>query len=428
VTGLTAPTLVLILGFVALLALSGTFSGSETALFSLDRIQLRRFDRSASRRERLVAAVAARPERLLAGILFGNTLANVAGSSVMLAVTRRLHDRLLGLDPVSTSVVLASGIILLLGEILPKGLAVHWPTRFAPFFIPILAPILRVVAPAAGVLERVALGFLGTIGVREEPPGTGLGRRELQVLFEDIQAGKEITADEGEIAANIFDFFETRAYEIMTPRVDLVGVPVDLPREVLRDRVVEARHSRLPVYRDSLDQIVGFINTKEFLLEPGLPLDALLRPVHFVPERARLNRVLAEIQARRLNLVVVVNEYGGTAGIITKEDLVETVVGEIFDELERDQAPPLEPLEEDAWRVDGLYPLDDLAEDIAVRLPAGPVQTVAGHVAHLLGRLPRPGDLVTDGPVTYRVLSVRRHRAHRILVRVHRTPTPEEGR
>ncbi len=421
---MSAPTLVLIVGFVALLALSGTFSGSETALFSLDRIQLRRFERSASRRERLVAAVAARPERLLAGILFGNTLVNVAGSSVMLAIVRRLHDHFWGLDPVSTSVVLASGVILLLGEILPKGLAVHWPTWFAPFFIPVLAPILKILAPATGLLERAALGFLGTLG---EQPGVSLGRRELQVLFEDIQAGKEITEDEGEIAANIFEFFETRAHEIMTPRVDLAGVPVDISRAELRDRVVEARHSRLPVYRDTLDQIVGFINTKEFLLDPDLPLDALLRPVHFVPERARLHRVLADVQARRLNLVVVVNEYGGTAGLITKEDLVETVVGEIFDELEPDQAPPLEPLEDDTWRVDGLYPLDDLAGEIAVRLPPGPVQTVAGHVAHLLGRPPRPGDAVTDGPVIYRVLSVRRHRAHRILVRVRRH-RPEEGR
>ncbi len=419
-------TLILILGFGLLVALSGTFSGSETALFSLNRIELRRFERSGSRRERVVAAIAARPERLLAGILFGNTLVNVAGSSVMLAITRRLEGHLAGWDPVPASVVAATAVILLFGEILPKGIAVHWPTRVAPLLMVALAPLLKVIAPASHLLERVALGFLRGVGVREEKAGTGLGRRELQVLFEDIQAGKGITEDEGEIAANIFDFFETRAYEIMTPRVDLVGVPVALPRNELRERVLAAHHSRLPVYRDSLDQIVGFLNTKEFLLDSSLPLEDLLRPVHFVPERARLHRVLAEVQSRRLNLVVVVNEYGGTAGLITKEDLVETVVGEIFSEHEAEAVLPLERAGEDVWRVDGLYPLEDLAEEMNVPRPEGPAQTVAGHLAHLLGRPPRPGDTAEDGPLRYQVLQIRRHRAHRVQVTLRR-PEPGEG-
>ncbi len=421
---MTLEELGLSLGFGVLLILSGTFSGSETAFFSLDRLQLRRFERSASRRERAVAAVAAHPERLLAGILFGNTLVNVAGSSVMLALARRLHGRFFDWDPVGVSVAAATAFILILGEILPKGVAVHWPARVAPSAVVALDPLLRVVAPAARILERAAFGFLGALGVREEPAGTGIGRRELQVLFEDIQAGKEVTEDEGVIAANIFDFFETRAYEIMTPRVDLAGIAVDLPASELRTRVAAARHSRLPVYRDSFDQIIGFINAKDCLLDPDVPLDGLLRPVHYVPERARLHRILAEIQSRRLNLVVVVNEYGGTEGIITKEDLAEAVVGEIFDEQERDQAPPLEAAGPGEWRVDGLLPTDDLAEAVGRELPEGPAETVAGRVAHLLGRPPRPGDAVEDAVLSYRVLTVRRHRAHRLQVRLR--PEPEE--
>jgi putative hemolysin len=420
---LIPTTLALGLGFLALLVLSGTFSGSETAFFSLSRIELRRFERSSSRRERAVAAAVARPERLLATILLGNTLVNVAGSSVMLALTRRLGDVFFGLDPVTASVVLATGTILVAGEITPKALAVHWPTRVAPVAVMAVAPLLKILTPPALILERGAFFFLNRLGVSEDKAGLAFGRRELQVLFEDIRKGQEISEDEGEIAANIFDFFETRAYEIMTPRVDLAGVPIDLPREELRRRVVAARHSRLPVYRGSLDQIIGFINTKEFLLEPDLPADALLRPVHFVPERARIHRILTEVQSRRFNLVVVVNEYGGTEGIITKEDLVETVVGEIFDEQEHDEAAPLERAGENLWRVDGLLPLGDLAAEVGLRTPEGPAQTVAGHVAHLLGRPPRPGDKAEDGILSYRVVQVRRHRAHRLLVQV-KGPAP----
>jgi CBS domain containing-hemolysin-like protein len=415
---LITATFTLTLGFLALLALSGTFSGSETALFSLDRLERRRFEQSRSGPARLVTKMMARPERLLAGILFGNTLVNVAGSSVMLAISRRIEDYLFGRDPVTASVVLATGCVLVLGEIVPKGIAVHWPSRFAVALAPFLYPLLTIMTPVSRLLERVALLFLRSVGVREERSAGGLGWRELQLLFEDIQKGDEMSEDEGLMASNIFEFFETRAYEIMTPRVDVVAVSLDAPRDELKERVIDARHSRLPVFRESLDHVIGFLNTKEFLLDPEAPTEALLRPVHYVPERARLHRILADVQARRLSLVVVVNEYGGTAGIITQEDLVEEVVGEIFDEQERDHAPEVEKTGEDTWRVAGLLSLENLAETVGVDLPSTPAETVAGHVAHLLGRLPRTGDAAEDGVLRYEVLQVKRHRAQRVLATV----------
>lgn len=424
--GAETEIVALIIGFLVLLALSGTFSGSETALFSLDRLQLRRFEQSSSRRERLVARVAAHPERLLAGILFGNTLVNVAGSSVMLAITRRLEGHLPGQDPVLASVVLATGILLIAGEILPKGLAVHWPPRIAPFLIPLLYPLLRIMTPVSRLLERVAGALMRTLGVRLDRRPAKLEWRELQLLFEEIQEGKEISEDEGLIASNIFTFFETRAYEIMTPRVDLVGIPVDLPPEEIRARAVSGRHSRLPVYSGSLDHVIGFVKAKELLLDPATRIEELLLPVHFVPERARLHRVLSVMQSGRLSLVVVVNEYGGTSGLITQEDLVEELVGEIFDEQERDQAREIEVEGPRTWKVAGLLLLEDLAEAVGVPAPAGPAETVAGHVAHLLGRIPRVGDEVQDGRLRFHVTQVRRHRAQR--VRVTLSPEFRDGR
>jgi putative hemolysin len=412
---LLPSTIALIFGFTALLALSGTFSGSETALFSLDRLQLRRLERSHSRSSRLVAAAIARPERLLAGILFGNTLVNVACSSVMLAITRRLSGGPGGADPVGISVVLATGIVLVFGEIFPKGMAVHWPVRTSLVLVPFLSPLLRIIAPISRVLENVALAFLKGIGVREER-AAGLGWRDLQVLFEDIQEGEEISEDEGVMASNIFDFFKTRAYEILTPRVDVVALAADTPPEAIRARMIETQHSRYPVYRDTLDGIIGFVDAKEFLLDPDPSLETMLHPVHFVPERARLHRILSEVQARHLSLVVVVNEYGGTAGIITQEDLVEEVVGEIFDEQERDHRPELESVAHGRWQASGLLSLQDLAEALEVPLPESPAVTVAGHVAHLLGRLPRIGDAVSGDRMHFEVLQVKRHRAQRVLV------------
>ena len=415
-------------GSVVLLVLSGTFSGSETAFFSLDRLKLRQFEDSGSGRGRLVAGVVSHPERLLAGVLFGNTLVNVASSSVMLAIVRRYEDTLLGRDPVLVSVVVTTAILLLFGEILPKGMAVHWPARVSAFLAPILIPLLWILAPASRVLERIALAFLHGAGVRKEEPSRDQEWRELRLLFEDMQAGKGISEDEGLIAANVFSFFETRAYEIMTPRVDMIALALDSPPEELTRQVIESQHSRIPVYRGSLDQIIGFLNTKEFLLDPGTRMETLLHPVHFVPERARLHRVLTDMQTRRVNLVVVVNEFGGTSGILTQEDLVEEVVGEIFDEQEQDQAPELEKITPQTWRVAGLLSLDDLGESLEVEVPESPAETVAGHVAHILGRLPRVGDEVQDGPLTYKVTQVKRHRAQRVLVTKNPEPPPATER
>jgi len=420
---LNAELILLSILFVVLLVLSGTFSGSETAIFSLDRLELRRFEQSSSWRQRMVARIASRPERLLSGLLLGNTLANVAGSSVMLAILNKIEgpdaEAALGL-----SVLIATLVILIVAEIIPKGVAVNWPARTSVTLIPVLAPVLRFLGPPARVLERLAVGFLQSLRVTEDRARSEW--RDLKLLFEDVESGQVLTAGESTIASNVFAFFETRAHEIMTPRVDLVALPADLPREAMLRQVVAARHRRLPVYRGTLDRIVGFVNAKEFLLEPDASFESLLRPVTFVPERARLTRILGEIQARHLSMVVVVNEYGGTAGILTQEDLIEEIVGEIFDEQERDEAAAIEAVGERAWRVDGLLPLVDLGEAVGVEIPPAPADTVAGWVAHLLGHPPRRGDAVAMGTLSYRVLQVRRHRAHRVLVTlVGDVPDPE---
>jgi len=416
-------SVLLLAGLGALILFSGVFSGSETALFSLDPIRLRRLERSGSRADRLVAAVAGRPERLLAGLLFGNTLVNVASSSVAVALARRVETGIGIEERVFLATLLDTALLVALGEVIPKGTAVRQPERFARALIWVLAPLLRLVQPVSMALEGAAVRLLAVLGVDRASSRPGPTRPELQLIFEDIQAQAGLTEDEGTIASNIFDFFETRAVEIMTPRVDVRAVEVS---SSARDRlrvVMDARHSRLPVYRDSLDQVVGFINTKETLLNPDQPLEGLIKPVHFVPESARVSGILSDVQTRRLNMVVVVNEYGGTSGIITKEDLVEEIVGEIFDEQERHLEPEVYSVSPGVWRVDGLLSLEDLEDVVDRPVKPGPAQTVAGHVAHLLGRLPRHGDTVTDDSLSYRVVGVKRHRASRVEV----TPAPGGG-
>ena len=364
----------------------------------------------------MVARVAAHPERLLAGLLTGNTLVNVASSSVAVALAKRVANQWSGEQLILLATLADTALLLALGEILPKSLAVQAPNAVARFNIWILAPLLRLLRPVARLLELFAHQILKLMGVAPSVGRGGFTRPELQLMFEDAE-GQVVSASEGELASNIFDFFETRAFEIMTPRVDVRGIDVDSDPEEMREAVMATRHTRVPVYKESLDQVVGFVNAKEYLLDPALGRE-LIKPVHFVPERARLSVVLNEVKTKRLSLVVVVNEYGGTAGIITKEDLVEEIVGEIFDEQERDDAPEIEQVDGKTWQVDGLLSMEDLAEEIGIPFEPGPAQTVAGHIAHILGKPPRGSEEVTDAGVMYKVLSVARHRATRVEVRI----------
>jgi magnesium and cobalt exporter, CNNM family len=418
-----SPTLAAIGG---LLILSSFLSASETALFSLNRIQVRRLSNSRRGRDRAVVALLDRPSEVLSAILVANTLANVAVSAL---ITDAVLD-VPGIAPGRATVVaslIATVLIILVADITPKTLAIRNAEPIARFAARPLKLVLTLLRPLVILLAGVANVFLRFLGIRSLiGSADSLTPSELRILIEEVQEENVLSQAEREIAGRIFDFSATRAAEVMTPRVDIRSADRRVSAEALAEVIKSSGHARIPISDGSLDQIVGFVSAKEYLLNPDSGLDQLLKPVAVVPETKRVNEIFHEIQRRRIGMVVVVDEYGHTVGIITKEDLIEEIVGEIYDEYDTDRAPIVK-IGPDRYLVSGRLGVAELAKQLgATDLERTEAVTLNGLLADLLGRIPRTGDRVEHGGLAFRVLEVRRHRVHRSEVRV-LTPVAVRG-
>ncbi len=405
--------LLMSLAVACLLVLSAFFSGSETALFSLSRLQLSRLRESKDPVAGTIIKVLGTPHRFLTSALIGNTLVNVASATVattaLLAVTERW-----GLE---LAVVIDTALVIIFGEIIPKTVAVSYPEGFSLAVARPVKMFMAVASPVAAAAAGLSRGVLKAIGVRDTSLKLGfLTNRELHVLFDQLEQEKVISELETRMARNIFNFSTTTVQGVMTPRVDVVAVSDAATTEEMAAVIKGSRHSRVPVYSGTIDNTIGFINAKEYLMEPSRGVSAGdIRPVIIVPENKRIDETFHEMQARRCPLVVVVNEYGEMMGIVTLEDLVEEIVGEIYDEFESEEAP-LEKVSEDEYVVGGLISLEDLNSELDLDLSAEDSVTVNGLLCEMLDRLPEEGDQVRIGPVTLTVLETDGRRCNRCRV------------
>jgi CBS domain containing-hemolysin-like protein len=287
--------------------------------------------------------------------------------------------------------------------------------------------ILMLTRPAAALGERLAAALGRVLPEPAEKPSSAVGfEEELVPLIATEGDGDVIETAEQAMIQGVLDLEELTVREIMVPRVDIVAVPVDVPATELIDRIVRAGHSRIPVYRESIDDIIGFLYAKDLLPfvveEPAdLPIEQLLRPRYVVPESKRVDDLLRELRRAHVHVAIVADEYGGTAGLVTIEDILEEIVGEIQDEYDR-ELPLIERIDERSAVLDARLPIDEVAEALLVRFPEdGDYETLGGYVQTVLGRLPREGDHFTDPSVGLdaTVLAVEGRRIRRVqLVRV----------
>jgi putative hemolysin len=399
------PSSILLLIFlVFLLVCSGFFSGTETALFSLNRIERRRLKEDESSRSQLIARAIQRPRRLLSTILFGNTLVNVATS----ATATLVFQRLLHSHSLAMAIVVDTFLVLFFGEILPKTIAVNYAMPLAQASILPLDLFKRLSSPLVRIFDWTAQLILGILNVRDES-ARGLSPSELDVLFEEAGRKKTITPQERRIARNIMHFSETTAEEIMTPRVDVVSAPLDTSHDALEQMMVEARHTRIPIYEEEVDHIVGFVGTKEFFLNPGSKISDLLKPVAIFPEGAKIHRVFRHMQKNLLNMAAIVDEYGLTSGMVTMEDLVEEIVGEIYDEYEKAEEL-IRPVGPEEWIIVCRAAIEDVNEVCGLNLPEGESVTLNGFLCDEFGEIPSPDQFVERSGARFTVMKSTRRR------------------
>lgn len=388
-------TIIGIAGAVACLATQAFFSGSEMAMVSADRLALQSKSEAGQGGATLTLQLLAREDRLLGTCLIGTNLALVAGTTLVATMLQWWSVELaLG------AALLYTPFALILGETLSKTVFQYHADRLAPMLAAPLRAAQLFFSPALALVGLWSQALDQLLGRGEREP---VRRDEIVDLLGDGESA-EIDAEERRLIQQIFVMSETPVHEVMTPLVDLTAVPENATVGEAIDITVESGHSRLPVYRDRIDNIVGIIDVRALLFSTHTDavVDDLMEPATFVPEQKRVDDLLTEMRHRRDPLVVVVDEYGGSAGIVTIEDLLEEVVGEIHDE--RDETEPsLVQLSEREWRVPARTELDELSEETGLVFPDGDYETVAGVVLAALGRIPRQGETIKVGDLTFHI-------------------------
>ena len=387
-----------------LLLLSGFFSSSETGFFSLNPLQVRRLETTHPGLGGRVREILARPTRLLSTILVGNTVVNIAASSLGYKIAERLE---LGRAEL-VSVFVMTGLLLVFGEIGPKRVAMLWSEKLVLWYAPLLSVADRMVSPVRVLLGAVTHGL--------EPHFRRRGGTLTEAEFAAVVdlSGEEGTIDEDESAMvrSIIGLENLQASDVMTPRVDIAGIDLDEISTLSVDRIREASRRYLALYRDRLDRVEGFLDVRAFLLDPGHRLShARIEPV-FVPETARLDGLVARFWRNNHRVAVVVDEYGGTAGMITRGDLLDEIMGEIDDEF-TGRRTVLDRMGPRRWLVDASTSLETLREQTGIALAAPGADRLAGWVAAKAERLPEVGaSIEADG---LRV-EVRQRSGHRITL------------
>ena len=374
----------LILSLIALVALSAFFSASETAYTSLNRARLKSMAASGNRRAEKALKLAEDYDRLLSGILVGNSIVNILSASLATV----LFVRAIGGAGVTVSTAVMTVVVLMFGEIAPKTIAKDRPEQLALAFYPALNAILKLLTP---VIFLTTCWQKLVYRVFKPSDERGITEEELITIVEEAENEGEIDQHESELIRSAIEFGDLTVEDILTPRVDVVAVDVDCDADGIARAFEESGRSRLPVYEDTIDTIVGILHEKDFyrLRDKKSVREMMTAPLCVVPG-TQLGVLLKLLQKTKNHMAVVVDEYGGVVGIVTMEDILEELVGEIWDEHD-EVVEDIVQVSDGRWRVSGGASLEDLREIVPVDDDYDSV-TVNGWVLEVLGRFPNPGD------------------------------------
>ncbi|MCR4441375.1 MAG: hemolysin family protein [Peptococcaceae bacterium] len=391
---MSVSQVVLIFSLLLLLSLSAFFSATETAFFSANKIKIRHLAEEGNKKAAAARRLLEQPNRLISTVLVGNNIVNIAAT----ALATMLAIGLFGKSGAGIATGVMTVLVLVFGEITPKTLAsrraeefVLGAGRFVNFLGVVFYPVVRLLNSITGFLLKPFGGKL--------PENPLVTEEEIRMLVNVGQEEGLLDEDEREMIDSIFEFDDTLVREIMVPRIDIAAVSVDETPDAVIKLVVELGHSRIPVYENTVDNIIGVIYAKD-LLKPLLegpdkmpPIRQLMRLAYYVPESKKVRDLFAELRKEKVHMAIVLDEYGGTAGLVTIEDVIEEIVGEIQDEFDKEEKN-IEVLADGTLLVDARTSICDINELLELDLPDDEFDTISGLVFHILGRPPQEGQKV----------------------------------
>ncbi len=412
-----------LLALLGLILLNAFFVGAEYGLVTSRRTRILELEREGNRRARAVRRITADPPRFIAAMQLGVTISSLAiGALGEQVLARRFEPVMASALAVLLALLIVTYLHVVIGELVPKGIALTHPERTA---LAVSTPVrwfFTVFKPLIWLLQQSTTAILRTLGL--EPPGAeheAHSEAELRMLLSSSAEQGEIEHEEQEMLYKVFDFADKEAADVMVPRPEVVAISIALPAEEALKAVLESPFTRYPVYRESLDDIVGVLHIRdliEAMHDRGLAsvdVGTIVRPVYMVPETKDLGALLAEFRRTNQHLAIVIDEYGSMEGIVTLEDLLEEIVGEIEDEFDLPDET-VERVDEDTIRIDGTFTIDDFNEQFHCDLPDEDFHTVAGFVFGMLGRGAAPGDEVSHDGLRFHVDSIEGQRIDRLTV------------
>jgi putative hemolysin len=418
-------TVALLLVAVAILILANAFFvAAEYGLVTARRTKIKELEERGSRRARSVMLLLSDPPRFIAAMQLGVTATSLAIGALGEPVLAQIFDPwLASVIAFAFAFLIITFLHVVIGELMPKGIALRHSERVA---LAVSAPVrgfFVVLYPLIWLLQRST--ELGLRALGQKPPAgedAALSEAELRMLLSRSAEEGEIEHEEREMLYKVFDFADKEVADVMVPRPEVVALSIDLPPEECLRAAVESPFTRYPVYRGSLDEIVGVLHVRDLFREAHRPadmhnvqLESLVRPAHIVPETKDLAALLHEFRREKEHMAIVVDEYGAMEGIVTLEDLLEEIVGEIEDEFDLPDES-VEQLADGRVRIDGTFPIDDFNEQFSVGLPDEDYHTLAGFVFGRLGRAPEPGDEVEHDGFRFTVAQIEGSRIERLEV------------
>jgi putative hemolysin len=417
--------------FLVLLLLSAIFSGSETAFFSLSESDKEKLNHLTIAQKERALYLLDQPQHLLTTIIIGNTFVNIAIASLAAFLTHdyAMQHQLPAHIVTIIDVVVVTFVILLVSEILPKVIAVRKNIRFIGVFSLFIWTSYILLYPLTWILGKVIGDFAYFLNRKYHKPI--LDDTEIKTFMEYGEERGDLDKEEKEMLNSIFEFGQTTVKEIMIPRTDMSAFDLQNDLSQLFTLVEQKHFSRIPVYDGKIDSITGILYVKDmlpFLLKDkvqNLELRKILRPPYFIPEQKNIDDLLREFQEEKIHIAIVVDEYGGTAGLVTLEDVIEEIVGEIHDEFD-DENLLVRKLGDNEWLVSGKTPIYDFKEELQVYFEEQEdVETIGGLLLAVSGNIPKEGEEIHFADLRFRVLKVTRQRI--MDVRVSRLPKAIQG-
>ena len=411
-------SIIQLISIVILLILSGFFSSAETSFISVNKIKLLPLAQEGNRRAQMVIDIIDQPAKMLSAVLIGNNIVNISCS----ALTTSFTISIWGNKATGIATGVLTLLVLIFGEITPKSTANIHATKMAMAYAPIIKALMTILTPVIYIVDRLAGFFLWLLRIDSQKKEDIFTEEEIRTIVNESQKEGVIESTEKKIINNLFDFGDSTANDIMITRIDMTLADVNSSYDDIISLFRQTMYTRIPIYENTPDNVIGILNIKDLIVNPAnndtFDIRNIMRKPFFTFEQKNTSDLFRDMQISSTSIAIVLSEYGTTSGMITTEDLLEEIVGEIRDEYDTDEKDALSKINDNTYRVDGSFKLDDLNDELGTSLESEDNDSIGGLIIEKLDSLPKAGDKLIVDNVWMFVEKASSNRAESVIIKL----------